>query len=176
MAKRKVDMSGVETELREGRRRSKRVPEGEYLLKIVEGQWQEGDQYDYLNWRFQIVKGVEGKKHAGGTVYTITSLSPKSLWNLRNLIYAAKGRNMAGKAFNFDPESLAGLVVGATVEDDEYTKDGTTTIRSRPVDFYPKEKYEEATTEEEEDDDEDEETEVEEEDEDLEDVDVDEDL
>jgi hypothetical protein len=172
VAKRKVDMSEVESEIR-GRRRSKRVPEGEYLLKIMEGTWEDGDKYDYINWRFQIVKGVGGKKHAGSTLYTITSLSPKALFNLRNLIFAAKGKNMAGKAFNFDPESLTGTVVGSTVEDDEYTRDGNTTIRSRPVDFYPKDKFEEAEVEEEDDEAEDEEEETEEEeDEDLEDVDV----
>jgi hypothetical protein len=168
-------MTDVETEIR-GRRRSKRVPEGEYLLKIMEGSWQDGDKADYINWRFQILKGVSGKKYAGGTLYTITSLAPKALFNLRSLIYAAKNKNMAGKAFNFDPETLVGITVGATVEDDEYTRDGTTTIRSRPVDFYPKEKFEEATVEEEDDDeDEDVEEEVSDDDEEeLEDVDVDE--
>ena len=172
MAKRQISMKGVDKEIR-GRRRSKRVPEGDYLLKVMEGSWEEGEEYDYINWRFQIVKGVGGKKHAGGTLYTITSLSPKSLWNLRNLIFASKGKNMAGKVFNFDPESLHGDIVGATVEDDEYTRDGRTTIRSRPVDFFAKDKFEEASDEDDEDEDEDEDVEVEEEEEeDLEDVDV----
>lgn len=176
MAKRKVDFGGVPEEIR-GRRRSKRVPEGDYLLKIMEGTWQDGEEYDYVNWRFQIVRGVGGKKHAGGTLYTITSLSPKSLWNLRNLIHAAKGKNVAGKAVSFDPQSLTGDIVGATVEDDEYTKDSKTTIRSRPVDFFPKDKFEEAAEEEEDDDSNEEETEesddaTEEEEEDLEEVEV----
>lgn len=176
MAKRQVDMTGVDTEIR-SRKRSKRVPEGEYLVKIMEGSWEEGEEYDYINWRFQIVKGVGGKKYAGGSIYTITSMSPKSLWNLRNLIFAAKGKNMAGKAFNLDPDSLVGIVIGATVEDDEYTKGDKTTIRSRPVDFYPKEKFEETAVEEEEsDDDEEVEDSDTEETEELEDIDVDEDL
>ena len=175
MAKRRVDMTGVEKEIR-GRRRSKKVPEGEYLLKIMEGTWQDGEKADYINWRFNIVTGVDGKKHAGSSLYTITSLSPKALFNLRGLIFAAKGKNMAGKAFNFDPETLVGITVGATVEDDEYTRDGNTTIRSRPVDFYPKEKFKEMATEEEESDEDDEEEEETEDDEDeeLEDVDVEE--
>src|SRR5215471_9117940 len=167
-------MTNVEKDIR-GRRRSKRVPEGEYLLKIMEGSWQDGEKADYINWRFNILKGPGGKKYAGGTLYTITSLSPKALFNLRGLIFAARGKNMAGKVFNFDPETIVGATVGATVEDDEYTRDGNTTIRSRPVDFYPKERFGEATTEEEndegEDDEEEEETE-DEEDEELENVDV----
>jgi len=172
--KRKIDMSGVSEEIK-GPRRSKHVPEGDYLLKIMEGEWRDGEKADYINWRYQIVEGVGGKKHKGATLYDMTSLSPKALWNLRNLIFAAKGKNMAGKAFNFDPESLVGLVVGATVEDDEY--DGN--IRSRPVDYFPKEKFEasdEEESDEEDDEDDDEEDEVEEEDEDLEDIDVDDDL
>ena len=172
MAKRRVDMTGVETEIR-SRRRSRHVPEGEYLLKIMEGSWQDGEKADYINWRFNIVKGVNGKKYSGTTIYTITSLAPKALFNLRSLIFAARGKNMAGKVFNFDPETIVGSVVGATVEDDEYEE----RIRSRPVDFYPKEKFaevvaESAAEEEDEDDEEEEETEDDDEDEELEDVDV----
>jgi hypothetical protein len=144
------------------------VPEGDYLLKVVDSSWEEGDKADYIRWRFQIVKP---KKHAGATLYANTSLSKKALWNLRNLIFAAKGKNVAGKAVKFDPESLHGITVGATVADDEY--DGK--IRSVPIDFFPKAKFEESDDEEEEDDDE--ETEEEDDDEteeELEDVDIDE--
>lgn len=169
-------MRGVEKEIRKGGR-SKRVPEGDYLLKIVEGTWMDGDEFDYIRWRFQIAKG----KHKGGTLYCNTSLNPKSLWNLRNLIFAGLGKNMAGKAFKFDPAKLEGKIVGSTVADDEYAKKGSTVIRSQPVDFFPKDKFEESEEEEEEADDdadeEEEETEEEEtddEEEELEDVDVEE--
>lgn len=167
MAKRKVDFGEVPEEIRKGKR-SRHVPEGDYLLKIIEGSWEEGEKADYISWQFQI---VQPKKYKGVTVYDNTSLSKKALWNLRNLIFAAKGKNVAGKSVNFDPETLFGSIIGATIADDEYKKDGNSTIRSRPVDYFPKDKYEESEDEEEDDDDE---TEVEEEDEDeeLEDVDV----
>jgi hypothetical protein len=165
LATRKVDMSGVDTEIRKGGR-SKRVPEADYLLKIMEGSWEEGDKADYIRWRFQITKG----KYKGGTLYCNTSLSPKALWNLRNLIFAATGKNMAGKAFKFDPEKLHGKIVGASVEDDEYENK----VRSIPVDFFPKDKYEEPEEEEEDEDEEEETEEEDEEEEDLEDVDVEE--
>jgi hypothetical protein len=166
--KRRVDFGDVDPEIRSGKR-SKRVPEGDYLLKIMEGSWEEGEKADYIRWRFQITTG----KHKGGTLYANTSLSKKALWNLRNLIFAAKGRNVAGKAVNFDPESLHGDIVGAAVEDNEW--DGK--INSVPVNFFPKDNFEAQDEDEDDEDSDDEEEEVEdEEDEDtaLDEVDVEE--
>jgi hypothetical protein len=165
VAKRKVDFSGVSEDIRSGGR-SKHIPEGDYLLKIMEGTWEEGEKADYIRWRFQVAQG----KHKGTTLYANTSLSKKALWNLRNLIHAAKGRNVAGKAVNFDPDSLTGSIVGASIEDNEYND----RLYSTPVDFFSRDKFEETEAEDEEtsDSDEEEETEEEEEDEELEDVDV----
>lgn len=166
MAKRKIDFGEVSTEIRTGGR-SRHIPEGDYLIKIMEGSWEEGEKADYIRWRFQVAEG----KQKGATLYANTSMSKKALWNLRNLIYAAKGKNVAGKAVNFDPENLVGSVIGATVADDEY--DGR--LRSVPQDFYPREKYQ-ATEGADDDEDEEEEEVVEEEDDDeaLDEVDVDE--
>jgi hypothetical protein len=163
--KRKVDFSGVSEDIRSGGR-SKHIPEGDYLLKIMEGVWEEGQKADYIRWRFQVAEG----KQKGVTLYANTSLSQKALWNLRNLIHAAVGRNVAGKAVNFDPDSLTGKIVGASVEDNEYND----RLYSTPVDFFTKDKFESSETEEEDSEEEsdEEETEEEEEDEELEDVDV----
>ena len=171
--KRKVDFTGVEKEIRGGGGRAAHVPPGDYLLKIVKGEWREPEddsKADYISWRFSILKP---EKYKGKTVYDITSMAKGSLWNLRNLIWAATGKNVAGKALNFDPEMIEGKVVGATVDDDEYKKK----IRSRPVDYRPKDKWKSAGDDDDEEDEDDEEEEVEEEeeeeDEELEDVDLD---
>jgi len=171
----KIDFSGVDKEIRSGGRAA-HVPEGDYLLKAVNAELRKSDRTGgrYFSWRFQI---VEPKKFKGKTLYDRTSLKPDALWNLRNLIHAATGKNIAGKVLNFDPEVIYGKTLMATVEDDEYNNQ----LRSQIVDYQPADKFEENGTEEadedeegEDDDEEEEEEEDEEEDEDLEDVDVEE--
>ena len=188
----RIDFRGVPKEIR---KRGVRVPEGDYLVKIVQVERKKGERSGaaYYNWKFQIVEDAQGKtKHAGVPLYYVTSLKPEALFNLRNLIHAATEgkRNTAGKVANFDRESLIGKQIGVTVEDDEY--EGK--IRSRAVDVMPKsqlvaeeedeeedeedeEEYDEDEDEDEEDEDEEDEDEEDEEDEDdLDDVDLDEDL
>jgi TATA-binding protein-associated factor Taf7 len=170
----KVDFSGVDKEIKKGSGRAAKVPEGDYLVKIVghEVRTTKDKKSKYISWKNQI---VEPKKFKGKTLYGTTSLKPEALWSLRNLIHAALGKNVAGKAVEFDPEKIYGKVVGASVEDNEYTKDGTTKVTSQVSTWFPKEEYEEGTEEEEEEeDDDDEEEEEEDDDEDLEEVDVDE--
>lgn len=168
----KIDFSGVDTEIRSGGRAA-HVPEGDYLAKPVNAELRKSEKSGskYISWRFQV---VEPKKLKGKTLYDRTSLKPDALWNLRNLIHAALGKNIAGKVVNFDPEQIYGKVMMITVEDDEY--EGK--IRSQIVDYQPKDKYEEGDDDEDEegedDDEEEEEEEDEEEDEDLDDVDVEE--
>lgn len=174
MAKKiRIDFSGVDKEIRSGGRAA-HVPEGDYLAKPVKAELRKSEKSGskYLSWRFQL---IEPKKYKGKTLYDRTSLKPDALWNLRNLIHAAIGKNIAGKVLNFDPEVIYGKPLMITVEDDEY--EGK--IRSQIVDYQPKKKYEEADEDEDEEDEDDEEEEEEEEedddeDEDLEDVDVEE--
>jgi len=175
----RIDFSGVEKEIRSGSRAA-RVPEGDYLVKPMSAEVRKSENTGgrYFNWRFQIVQPT---KYKGKTLYDRTSLKPGALWNLRNLIFAATGKNIAGKVLNFDPEQVYGKVLMVTVEDDEYNNQ----VRSQIVDYQQKkhytatedsaeeedeeseeEEYEEEEEEEAEDDDEDEE--------DLEDVDVEE--
>jgi hypothetical protein len=177
----RIDFGGVEGE--PGRRRRVRIPEGDYLCKILkhEKKRKEGGSSYYFNWHLQVVEDAQGKeKHKGTPLYYITSLKPEALFNLRNFIFAASDgkKNVTGKTVNFDPKTLYGKQVGVTVEDDEY--EGK--MRSRAVDVMPPNMIEAADEEdEEEDEDEDEEEEEdedeEEEDEDeLDDVDLDEDM
>lgn len=171
----KIDFSGVDKEIRSGGRAA-HVPEGDYLAKPVNAELRKSEKSGarYLSWRFQV---IEPKKYKGKTLYDRTSLKPDALWNLRNLVHAALGKNIAGKVVNFDPEVVYGKPMMVTVEDDEY--EGK--IRSQIVDYQPKAKYGEADEDDDEDDDADEEeedddedAEEEEEDEDLDDVDVEE--
>jgi len=175
VAKRKIDFGGVDPEIKRGAGKAARVPEGDYLLKIVEGDFRKSESKGsrYISWRFQIVSPAEFK---GKTVYDITSLKPESLWSLRNLIHAATGKNVAGKSVNFDPSMIEGKIVAATLYDDEQTQGkGKGTIRSRPTDYRPKDELgdeEEDESEEEEVEEEEGEETTEEEDEELEDVDL----
>ena len=172
----RIDFTGVDKEIRSGGRAA-RVPPGDYLAKAVNAELRKSDNTGskYLSWRFTI---VEPKKYKGKTLYDRTSLKPNALWNLRNLIFSATGKNIAGSVLNFDPEAVYGKILMVTVEDDEY--EGK--VRSQIVDYQQKKKFnakdadEEDDDEEEDEDDEyeEEEEEDEEEDEDLEDVDVEE--
>jgi hypothetical protein len=170
----KVDFSGVDKEIRSGSRAA-HVPEGDYLAKPVSSELRKSEKSGsrYISWRFQI---LEPKKFKGKTLYDRTSLKPDALWNLRNLIHAAIGKNVAGKVLSLDPEVVYNKPLMITVEDDEY--EGK--LRSQIVDYQPKDKFEANGEEADDEEDEDEETEEEEEeeeddeDEDLEDVDVEE--
>lgn len=162
MAKKiKVDMTGVDKEIRKGAGRSSRVPEGEYIVKILEHDVREGRSADWIQWTTQIVRPAKykGKKLRGGT-----SLSRDALFNLRNLIFAATGKNVAGKSLVFDPESIYSKLVGVSVSDNEYEdKNGNPRVTSQIDNWFPKEEAE--LDESEEDDEEDDEDEVEEDDE-----------
>jgi hypothetical protein len=169
----RVDFGDVEKDIKKGSGKAAKVPEGEYLVKIVghEVRTTKDNRSKYISWKNQI---VEPKEYKGKIVYGTTSLKPEALWSLRNLIHAALGKNVAGKAVDFDPEKVYGIVIGASIEDNEYTKDGSTKVTSQVSTWFPKDDYEGGDEEEEdedEDDDEDEEDEDEEE-EDLEDVEV----
>jgi len=169
----KIDFSGVDKEIRKGGGRSKHIPEGDYLARIedVESRKSERSGSRYLNWRFKITQG----EYKGTTLYGMTSLKESALWNLRNLINAATGKNVAGRSANFDPNNLIGKVVGISVEDNEYGEGENKKITSRVNTTFPPEELE-AESDEDEDEDEDEEEEEDDEDEDdedLEDVEVD---
>ena len=164
MPKLKVDFSGVDPDIRRGGGAA-HIPEGDYLAKIVSSEIRESEKSGsrYISWKLAITTPAEFK---GKQIYTIASLKPEALWNFRNLIHAATGKNVAGKAINVDTSALEGKVIAITVEDDEY--EGK--VRSRVVDTRPKDELElESETE-----DDEEEEEEEEEDEELEDVDLEE--
>lgn len=169
MAKKmKVNFAGVDKEIRKGGGGSK-IPEGDYLGKIVEQELRDSAAGSrYFRWKIQVASG----EFKGKSVYLNTSLKPEALWNLRNLIHAATGKNVAGKQLDFDPEKLYGKLIGMTVEDNEYTKDGTTKITSQVASTFPQDELEGADSDDEDDEEEDEDEE--DEDDDLEEVETDE--
>ncbi len=158
----KISFAGVDKEIKKGGRAAK-IPEGDYLFKIVDFEVRTNKSEDgkYINWKCQVAKG----KFKGKIQYGMTSLKTDALWNLRNLIFAATGKNVAGKAINFDPSNLIGKLVGGNVEQEEYEKK----MRSRIQSFFPEADIEEADEDDEEDDDEEDEEDEDEEDEDEED-------
>ena len=153
MAKLKVDFTGVDPDIRRGGGVA-HIPEGDYLAKIVSSEVRESEKSGsrYISWKMSIANG----EFKGKPLYHITSLKREALWNLRNLIHAAVGKNVAGKALNVDTTAIEGKIIAITVEDDEY--EGK--IRSRIVDTRPKDELE--TDDEEEEEEEEEEVEEEE--------------
>ncbi len=166
MAKKmRIDFGGVDKEIRRGGR-AVRIPEGDYILKIIEATDETGERSGakYLRWTFQVAEG----EHKGKKLRMNTSLKPDALWNLRNLIHAALGKNVAGKAVNFDPETLYGKIVGGAVEDNEFND----RITSQVASVFPRDEATPAESDEEEAEEEEDEEEEEEDDDELEDVDV----
>jgi len=175
--KMRIDFGGVDKEIRRGASRI-RIPEGDYEVKIIDHSLvkdSDTNRTKGISWNVQITKGP----HKGKKLRGFTSLKPEALWSLRNLIHAALGKNVAGKAVNFDPAMIYGKIVGAAVVDNEFTRgtgaDKKTVISSEVNTFFPRDEVGEVDEDDEEDEiDEDDEDEVEEEEEeDLEDVDVD---
>lgn len=89
-AKLTVDFSGVEVGARGPR--GDRVPEGDYLMKVVDVQLRENKEKtgQYLSWLLQV---VEPKAYAGKHVYHRTSLKREALWNLRGFLIDLLGED-----------------------------------------------------------------------------------
>lgn len=54
----------------------------EVVIQQVEVKQSESGEHPYLNWTLEVTEG----EHEGRKLYMITSLSPKSLWNLQNVL------------------------------------------------------------------------------------------
>lgn len=172
----RIDFGGVPEERRQ---RGRRIPEGEYVAKIVshKKKWKDDDKSNapYYSWLIQVIESAEGKKkYAGVPFYENTSLKPDALFNLRNLIFAATDgkKNVAGRKVDFDPKSLYGKKICIIVEDEEYDNK----MRSKIADVRPLSEMSESDEDDEDtDDDEDEDDDSEDEDEDEDEEDDDED-
>lgn len=163
-----IDFGGVPKEIRKGG--GKKLPEADYVWKIISSEIakKEGATSRYIRWQLTVAKGP----FKGVSRSYITSLKPEALFNLRNLIHAATGKNVAGKSLDFDRENLYGKLVGGTIVDSERPIEGGKTRIFNDLDtVFPVSDMADDEDEDEEDTDDEE---VEEDDDDLEDVDVDE--
>lgn len=160
----RIDASDVSQEIRKGGGGRTHVPEGEYLVKVnnYEVLKTKDESGRYIRWETTITAPSDYK---GKKLYGNTSLKKEALWSLRNLIHAAVGKNIAGRVVDFDPDTVVGKVVGASVSDNVYVKDGNERITSQIDSFFAKSEYEAADEEDDEDDEDDEEEEDEEEEE-----------
>ena len=139
------------------------VPEGDWPVKIESVEVKEGNEYDYFAFRCKVNSPKERKAH-GGALFFNTSLSPKSLWNLRNLLRAV-GIKVPDGPMELDFDELIGCEFIATVEHEKY--EGRTQARVigyAPIDEDEGEEDEEVEVED--DDSEDEEDEKDEKDDD----------
>jgi Protein of unknown function (DUF669) len=167
----RIDFTGVPEEIRQ---RSRRIPEGDYIAKIMKHEKRTSKNGNaYFSWTMQVVSDAKGgKKYAGVPLFLNTSLKPEALFALRNLIFAVSGKNVAGRIISFEGAQFYGKQVGVVVEDNEYeSTDGQSRINSSVAAVVPMaDLLAENVAEDEDEDEEDEEEEEEEEDEDLEDV------
>lgn len=129
-----VNFEGVEVR--------KRIADGEYALKVAEVTQEDGEEYPYLSWKFQVARG----KSKGGVAYTNTSLAPKALFRLRGLL-EAMGEEIPDGEFDLDLKEYVDKEVGAVIEAGSY--EGKP--KSEIVDFMP---VEDVQDEDEDDDDE----------------------
>jgi hypothetical protein len=97
--------------------RNPRLPEGDYLAKIVSAEKKEAKNSGntYIRFGFKILEGkYKGKELSGNA-----TLTPKALFWLRNML-EAMGQEVPEKASKIRYKKYIGQKVGITLEDDEY--------------------------------------------------------
>jgi hypothetical protein len=93
-----------------------RVPEGDYRVQVKSVKHDTSkDGNPMLVWEFEIVDG----KHKGKVLKDYTSLSPKALWKLKQVL-EAMGVTVPNKRVALRLERYAGVQLGVTTVDDEY--------------------------------------------------------
>lgn len=110
--KKNVDFSNVKDG---GGFNKHRVPEGDYLARVVKVE----DAESKSDQVFQYLFTVKLEKFSGYGYPYYCKLSENQLWKLRNLAIAA-GLNVPKKRVAFDPNKVIGKLIGVTMEDDEY--------------------------------------------------------
>lgn len=101
-----------------GRFNKKRVPEGDYLARVVKVEDTEVKRGENKG-RFQWLFTISLEKHPSAKYPYYCQLEENQLWKIRNLLIAA-GINVPKKKLKLDPEKLVGKLIAVTMEDDEY--------------------------------------------------------
>jgi len=95
------------------------VPAGAYAARIVDYEFRDSQAgNEYINWVLEIVSDEAAL--AGRKLYVNTTLTPESLWRLKQFIEAALGKEIPSEEFDFDPAELVGKTVLCTVKNREY--------------------------------------------------------
>lgn len=103
-------------EAKGGGGRNPRIKEGDYIAKIVDAKQEESNAGNQMiTWKFKIIKG----KYKGKVMTGRTTLTPKALFMLRNLLEAL-GKEVPEKTVKVKYKEYIGETVGITVEDGEY--------------------------------------------------------
>lgn len=103
----RVDLSGIETR--------KTPAEDEYLVTVDSVEEKKGDKASFLAWVFKITEG----KFEDSQLYLNTSLSEKSLWNLKTLLEAL-GVEIPDEAMDLDLKEMEGNELMVTVEHETF--------------------------------------------------------
>lgn len=105
-----VDFSGVESG------GGRKIPDGEYLLKVVEVEVKEAQSGgQYLAFKYKVANGP----FAGATVWDNTSLKPQALWRLRTLLECF-GMNPGDGKMDLDLPKMVGKTVFVEIANETY--------------------------------------------------------
>lgn len=116
-----VDLSNVKDG---GNFKPRRVPEGDYKLKIVKADdHQPKDPKSPKGW----VLTLQRDGDARATYPYYLSPAENQLWKIRAICVAA-GLNVSKKRINFDPNKLVNKYIGAFLEEEEYEGKPKSTI------------------------------------------------
>ncbi len=93
----------------------KRVPEGEYLAKVVKVEDSKTKSTEEFQWLFTI----QLVDHPTARYPYYCKLVDNQLWKIRNLLVAA-GISVPKKRVKLNPSVVVGKTIGVVMEDDEY--------------------------------------------------------
>ena len=92
------------------------IPEGEYVVKVVEVEEGESNNGNAkLSWKFEIIDG----EYEGKFLYYTSSLVKEALWRLRSLLEAL-GAEVPDSEMDIDLDELIDAEVNVSVELDTY--------------------------------------------------------
>lgn len=95
----------------------KRVPNGDYLAKIVDVKDGQSKKSDNFQWIFTIQ--LKDPQYGSGKYPYYCVLQENQLWKLRNLCLAA-GLNVPKKRLKVNPSQLVGKTIAVTMDEEEY--------------------------------------------------------
>ncbi len=105
-----VDFSGVDSG------GGRKVPDGEYLLKVAEVESKESSSGNpMLVFKYKVANGP----FSGATIWDNVSLTPQALWRFRTLLECF-GMNPGDGKFKVDPDKYIGKTVFVQVANETY--------------------------------------------------------